>query len=68
MDTRDSYIVKAVVINYEGSLSMYHRDFQILLHEEFYEGLSEEERKYVFCVSLESIRSFIKLGMFMKGF
>ncbi len=31
IDTRDTYFLKAVVINYEGFLSLYHREYQILL-------------------------------------
>lgn len=45
LDIRDSYFVNSVVINFEGRLSMYHREYQILLHDGFYDSLSEEEKK-----------------------
>lgn len=42
---RDSYIISGIVLNFEGNLSMYHREFQILLHDGFYDDLSEEDKK-----------------------
>lgn len=42
IDIRDNYLVNVIAINYEGFLSMFHREYQILLHDEFYEELSED--------------------------
>lgn len=30
---KDAYLVEAIAVNYEGLLQLYHRDFQVLLHD-----------------------------------
>lgn len=60
------YFVKAVAVNYEGQLSMYHRDYQILLHDSFYGELSYEEKKYIYLIFRE-YKEYNRVGYVYEG-
>ena len=38
-------MIEAVAINYQGSLQMFHTDYQIIIDESYIESLTDDERK-----------------------
>jgi hypothetical protein len=40
----DAYRVEAIVVSYTGRVQLYHREYQIIVNEKFYEELSPEQK------------------------
>ena len=41
----DYYMVEAVVINFQGKLHLFHVDYQIIIHEDYFDYMSGDEKK-----------------------